>query len=206
MKYPGPIYRALPRDRTFHRMNTATTDTALTTWTIDAMHSAVGFSIRHLMITTVRGEFQTISGSIRFDPAHPESTQIEASIPVASISTRQEQRDAHLRSAELFDAEKYPTATFRSTRARSVGAGQVEVIGDLTLRGVTRALTLAVTDITGEQKDHRGATRMGATATAKIKRSDFGMTYNMVLEAGGVALADEVALTIDVSLVKSAAA
>jgi polyisoprenoid-binding protein YceI len=187
-------------------MNTATTDTAITTWNLDPMHSAVGFSIRHLMITNVRGEFQTISGTVRFDPKHPESTQIEASIPVASISTRQEQRDAHLRGAELFDAEKYPTATFRSTRARSAGAGQVEVIGDLTLRGVTREITLAVADVTGEQKDHRGGTRMGATATAKIKRSDFGMTYNMVLEAGGVALADEVSLTIDVSLVKSAAA
>ncbi len=187
-------------------MNTPTSSLASTTWTLDPMHSTVGFSIRHLMITNVRGEFQTISGSVRFDANHPESTQIEASIPVASISTRQEQRDAHLRGAELFDAEKYPTATFRSTQARSAGTGKVEVIGDLTLRGVTREITLAVTDVTGEQKDHRGGVRIGATATAKIKRSDFGMTYNMVLEAGGVALADEVSLTIDVSLVKSNAA
>jgi polyisoprenoid-binding protein YceI len=187
-------------------MNTPTSSLASTIWTLDPMHSTVGFSIRHLMITNVRGEFQTISGSVRFDANHPESTQIEASIPVASISTRQEQRDAHLRGAELFDAASHPTATFRSTRARSAGAGKAEVIGDLTLRGVTREITLAVSDVTGEQKDHRGAIRMGATATAKIKRSDFGMTYNMVLEAGGVALADEVSLTIDVSLVKSVGA
>ena len=187
-------------------MNTTTNDVALTTWTIDSMHSSVGFSIRHLMITNVRGEFHTLSGTVRHDAKHPEATVIEASIPIASISTHQEQRDAHLRSAELFDAANHPTATFRSTRARSTGAGAAEITGDLTLRGVTRAITLAVTDITGEQKDHRGGTRMGATATAKIKRSDFGMTYNMVLEAGGVALADEVSLTIDVSLAKSVGA
>lgn len=203
MKYAAPVYRAPPQRRSFRLMNTPTSSLASTTWTIDPMHSAVGFSIRHLMITNVRGEFQTISGTVRFDPSHPESAQIQATIPVASISTRQEQRDAHLRGAELFDAAKHPTATFRSTQARSVGAGNIEVIGDLTLRGVTREITLAVTDVTGEQKDHRGGVRIGATAAAKIKRSDFGMTYNMVLEAGGLALADEVSLTIDVSLVKS---
>ena len=126
-------------------------------------------------------------------------------LPAASIHTRDAQRDAHLRSADFFDAEKHPTITFQSTRARAAGAGALEVTGDLTIRGTTREVTLAVVDITGEQKDFQGNARVGASATAKISRSAFGMMFAKVLETGGVALADEVSLTLDVSLVKDKA-
>jgi polyisoprenoid-binding protein YceI len=187
-------------------MNTTMSTATTTTWTLDPLHTTVGFSIRHMMITNVRGEFQKVTGTARYDAAHPEAAVIEVSIPSASISTREPQRDAHLRSAAFFDVENHPAITFTSTRVRGVGAGQIEVIGDLTMRGTTREVTLAVNDITGEQKDHQGNLRIGASITGKIKRSDFGITYNMVLEAGGIALSDEVALTIDIALVKDKAA
>jgi polyisoprenoid-binding protein YceI len=202
----GPAYRARAPRRTFGRMNTATTDTTTTTWTLDSLHTTVGFSIRHMMITNVRGEFQKVTGTARYDAAHPEAAVIQVAIPAASISTREPQRDAHLKSAAFFDVENHPTITFTSTRVRGVGAGQIEVTGDLTMRGTTREVTLAVNDITGEQKDHQGNQRIGASITGKIKRSDFGITYNMVLEAGGIALSDEVAVTIDIALVKDKAA
>jgi len=186
-------------------MNTTNDATAKTTWTLDPAHTAVGFSVRHLMITNVRGEFQSVSGTVRYDADKPEATAILVTLPAASIHTREAQRDAHLRSAEFFDAEHHPTITFRSTRARAVGARALEVTGDLTIRGTTREVTLAVVEITGEQRDFQGKTRIGASATTKISRSDFGMTFNKVLEAGGIALGDEVSLTLDVSLVKDTA-
>jgi polyisoprenoid-binding protein YceI len=198
------LYCQAASERIFRPMNT-TNDETTTTWTIDPVHTTVGFSIRHLMVANVRGEFQSVSGTVRYDADRPEATTIEVTIPTTSIHTRDAQRDAHLQSPELFDAEQHPTITFRSTRARATGVGALEVTGDLTLRGTTHEVTLAVVDISGEQKDLQGNTRIGAGATTKIRRSDFGMTFNKVLEAGGVALGDEVSLTLDASLVKDKA-
>lgn len=173
-------------------------------WNVDPFHTTVGFSVRHLMITNVRGVFDQVQGTVHYDPAQVEETQIQISVPVQSVNTRVAQRDEHLRSDHFFDAERHPTATFRSTQVRA-GSGGVAVTGDLTIRGVTRLVVLVVEEITGERRDHNGATKIGVSATAKIKRSDFGITYNRLLEAGGVAIADEISLTLDVSLVKAEA-
>jgi polyisoprenoid-binding protein YceI len=201
------VYRGRAPERIFPCMNITqhetTTTATTTTWVLDPVHTTVGFSVRHLMVTNVRGEFQKVTGRVRYTAGRPEAAEVEAEIRADSISTHEPQRDAHLRSADFFDAQNHPIVAFRSSAVRSVGPGRLEVAGRLTIRGTTRDVTLAVDEVTGEQKDHNGKTRMGASATAKIRRSDFGMTYNKVLEAGGFAVADEIAITIDVSLVKS---
>jgi len=181
------------------------TNAKTTTWTIDAMHSAVGFCVRHLMVANARGYFRGVTGTVTYDASRPELAAIRVDIAAASIDTRLEPRDAHLRGADFFDVENYPTITFRSTHVHVKPAGGLELKGDLTLRGTTREVTLFVVEITNEQKDHNKRVRMGASATATIKRSDFGMTYNLLLEAGGIALADDVALTFDMSLLQDAA-
>ncbi len=190
-------------------MNTNTTVPVTTqqaparaSYTLDASHSHAAFGVRHLMISTVRGEFRTISGSATYDPAKPAATTLRATLQVASIDTRDEKRDGHLRSPDFFDAEKYPTIEFVSKRAVPVSAEELQVVGDLTIHGVTREVTLAVTDITPEHKDPWGNARIGATATAKIKRSDFGMTWNAALEAGGVLVGDEVKIQIEAELTR----
>lgn len=171
------------------------------TWTIDPSHTSATFSVRHMMITNVRGEFQKVSGTVTFDPQHPERATLEASLDVASINTRDAQRDAHLRSADFFDAEKHPTILFASRSVRRGDAG-LEIVGDLTIRGTTREVVLRVDGPTPEHTDPWGNVRIGASATTKIKRSDFGMTWNNVLEAGGVLVGDEVTIHLDVSLVR----
>lgn len=176
---------------------------AITQWTLDPGHSAVGFSVRHLMITNVRGEFEKFRGEITYDPDRPEATRIEATIDVASLNTREQKRDADLRSALFFDADKHPQMTFVSKSARAVGDGNLEVTGDLTIRGTTREVVLSVHDISAVQVDMRKNPRMGATAQTKIKRSDFGMTWNAALETGGVVVGDVVTITLEASLVKA---
>lgn len=179
-----------------------TPETTATQWTIDGAHSAASFSVRHMMITNVRGEFQKLSGHVSYDPKRPESAHISAAIDVASISTREGQRDAHLRSPDFFDADKHPQITFESTSVRPVRGGELEVKGNLTIRGTTREIVLHVEGPTAEHVDPWGKVRVGAQATAKIRRSEFGMTWNSAIEAGGVLVGDEVSITLDVSLVK----
>jgi polyisoprenoid-binding protein YceI len=182
--------------------STSTSPTTATRWTLDPGHSAVGFSVRHLMITNVRGEFEKFHGEVTYDAAHPEATRIETTIDVASLNTREAKRDSDLRSALFFDVENHPTMTFVSKRARAAGDGNLEVTGDLTIRGITHEVTLSVTDISAAQ-DMRGNSRIGATASTKVKRSDFGMTWNKALETGGVVVGDVVTITLEVSLVKA---
>ncbi len=196
----APTYRTEPRPDMVGRMKTNPIPSEL--WTMDPAHTTIGFRVRHLMITNVRGTFARPRGTVRYDPSRPEATQIEVDIPADSVSTNEPQRDAHLRSPDFFDAEKFPTISFRSTGARAAANGALEVTGELTIRGTQRPVTLAVVEVTGKQRDHRGLTRIGASATTSIRRSDFGITYNRALEAGGIAIADEVALTFDVSLVE----
>jgi len=181
---------------------TPTTATTATRWTLDPGHSAVGFSVRHLMITNVRGEFEKFRGEVTYDAAHPEATRIEATIDVASLNTREAKRDADLRSALFFDVENHRAMTFVSKSARSAGDGSLEVTGDLTIRGTTREVTLSVRDISAAQ-DMRGNSRIGATASTRIKRSDFGMTWNKALETGGVVVGDVVTITLEASLLKA---
>jgi polyisoprenoid-binding protein YceI len=179
--------------------------TAATTWRVDPIHTTVGFGIRHLMVTTVRGVFERVTGTVCYAPDRPEAAQIEIAIEAASVSTHDRQRDDHLRNADFFDVTMHPTIHFRSTAVRRAAEGGFAVAGDLTLRGVTRPITLDVHEVTRPHRDFRGVRRIGASATARVLRSDFGITYNILLEAGGIALADEVALTIDLSLVENAA-
>jgi polyisoprenoid-binding protein YceI len=183
--------------------STSTAPTTATRWTLDPGHSAVGFSVRHLMITNVRGEFEKFRGDVAYDAAHPEATRIEATIEVASINTREAKRDADLRGGLFFDVENHPQMTFVSKRARAVSDGNLEVTGDLSLRGTTREVTLSVRDVSAPQTDMRGNPRIGATASTQIKRSEFGMTWNKALETGGVVVGDVVTITLELSLLKA---
>jgi polyisoprenoid-binding protein YceI len=180
-----------------------TTPSTTTRWTLDPGHSAVGFSVRHLMITNVRGEFEKFRADVVYDAARPGATRIDATIDVASLNTREAKRDSDLRSALFFDAENHPQMTFASKSARALGDGNLEVTGDLTIRGASHEVTLSVHDISAAT-DMRGNSRIGATATTKIKRSDFGMTWNKALETGGVVVGEVVTITVEVSLVKVA--
>ncbi len=175
------------------------------TWNLDAAHTSVQFSVRHLMVSTVRGAFGKVSGTVQADEQDPTRSKIEATIDAASIDTRIEKRDAHLKSADFLDVAKYPTITFVSKKIERAGQDHFKVTGDLTLHGVTREVTLDVEGPTAEIKDPFGKTRAGALATATINRKDFGLTWNQALEAGGVAVGDEVKITIDVEATKQAA-
>jgi polyisoprenoid-binding protein YceI len=169
----------------------------MSSYTIDASHSNVGFSVRHMMISNVRGEFQQYSGEFSYDPAKPEATSARVTIELASINTHDEKRDGHLRSGDFFDVEHHPQMTFVSKSAAARGDG-LDVVGDLTIRGVTHEVTLRVEDITDENKDPWGNLRRGASASTKIKRSDYGIVWNAGLEAGGVLVSDEVKIHLDI--------
>lgn len=189
-----------------HVASTATLlpkDDPMATWNIDTSHSSVQFSIRHLMITNVRGEFTGVIGQIDLDPASPAAAKITASIDTKTVNTREAKRDEHLRSGDFFEVEKFPTITFASTGVTVKSAGHLEVTGDLTIRGVTKPVTLAVEGPTKEEKDPWGNTRIGASATTTIDRRDFGLTWNAAIESGGVLVGHDVKLTIDVSLVRA---
>lgn len=174
----------------------------LTTWNIDPAHSHVEFAVRHLMISTVKGRFADVKGIVKTDDADFSKGHAEVTIAAASIDTRDAQRDAHLRSADFFEVEKFPVLTFRSTRIEPGSGNSFKLIGDVTIRGVVREVTLDAT-AEGRGKDPWGGERAGFSATGKIRRSDFGLTWNQVLEAGGVAVADEIKISIDVELVKA---
>lgn len=172
-------------------------------YTIDGSHSKAQFAVRHLMVSTVRGEFSKMQGWVEYDEKKPEAIRIEATIDVASINTGEPKRDEHLKSADFFDLAKYPTITFRSKSARKTASG-LAVTGDLTMHGVTREVVLNVEGPSPEVRDPWGNFRRGATATTKINRKDFGLTWNAVLETGGLAVGEEVSITIDVEAVRPA--
>jgi polyisoprenoid-binding protein YceI len=184
-------------------MSTATIQApaALTTWAIDPSHSEAAFAVRHLMIATVRGRFSDIKGTVAVEDDDFRTARVEAAIGVGSIDTREPQRDAHLRSADFFDAEHFPTMTLRSRRVESAGEGRFTMTGDLTIRGVTRPVVFDVTD-EGRARDPWGGQRAGFSARTTINRTDFGLTWNAALETGGVLVGDEVKISIDVELIK----
>jgi polyisoprenoid-binding protein YceI len=171
------------------------------TYEIDATHSSVHFSVRHMMLSNVRGEFAKVSGTIKFDREKPENSSVEVVIDPSSINTRDAQRDTHLKSADFLDVEKSPEMRFKSKQIE-VNHDGGNIKGDLTIRGVTREVTLDVEGPTPEVKDPWGKQRIGASATAKLNRKDFGLTWNAALEAGGVMVGDEVKITIDVEAVR----
>jgi polyisoprenoid-binding protein YceI len=176
----------------------------MSTYQIDSAHTHAQFKVRHLMISNVKGDFDKVTGTITLDDANPAASSINVTIDINSISTREPQRDAHLKSADFFDAEKFPTMTFVSTAVVKSGEDSYEVVGNLTLHGVTQTIDLNVESVTPEVKDPFGLYRRGAEAKATILRSDFGLKYNSVLEAGGVAIGDQVHITIDTEFTRQA--
>jgi polyisoprenoid-binding protein YceI len=176
-----------------------------TVYDIDPAHSSAHFSVRHMMITNVRGEFTKVSGTVTFDPDNPGASQVEATIDVASLHTREEQRDAHLKSADFFDVAKFPEIKFVSKSVERLGDGEHSVKGDLTIHGVTKEVTFRVDGPTPEIKDPWGNTKAGATATAKINRKDFGLVWNVALETGGVLVGEQVSISLEVELARRAA-
>ncbi len=174
---------------------------AADTYEIDPAHTAVQFSVRHMMISNVRGEFTKLSGRATGDVAHPTAATVEATIDAASIDTRNEKRDEHLRSPDFLDVAKFPTITFRSTKVEKAGAGW-KLTGDLTLHGVTKPVVLDVGNVTPPTKDPWGNMRIGAQASTTINRQDFGVSFNKALDGGGVLVGDEIAITIDVEVMK----
>lgn len=173
-----------------------------TTWKIDPAHSSATFSIKHMMIAKVNGAFDKVSGQLTLDRDDFSKSKVDADIEAASINTHEAQRDAHLRSADFFDVEKYPTISFRSNKVERKGDGELSVLGDLTIHGVTKSVTLNVEGPTDELKDPWGQMKIGASGTTKIKRKDFGLTWNAALEAGGVLVGDDVAITLEMQFVK----
>jgi polyisoprenoid-binding protein YceI len=171
------------------------------TWQIDTSHSAAQFAVRHMMVATVRGGFGAMTGTVVWNAADPTKSTVEATIDAKSIDTRIEKRDAHLRSPDFFDVAKYPTITFKSTRVEGK-PGALKLIGDLTMHGVTRRVVFDVEGPTPPVKAG-DAMKMGAVATAKINRSDFGLTWNRAIEAGGVTVGEEVTITVDLELTRS---
>jgi polyisoprenoid-binding protein YceI len=191
-------------------MNTAVTPASPsikpTKWQIDPTHSAAHFSVRHLMISNVRGEFTKLSGSALILPADPAKSSVEITIDAASVNTREPQRDEHLRSPDFLDVAKYSTLTFRSKRIDALGADNFKVIGDLTIHGVTKEVTFDVEGPTPAVKDPWGNIRAGITASGKINRKDFGLVWNALTEAGGMVVGEEVKITIEAELIQQAAA
>src|SRR2546426_3508372 len=174
------------------------------TWAIDASHSQATFSVRHMMISTVKGHFNVLSGQLRIDEAHPESSWVEAEVDAASIDTRDEKRNGHLRSPDFFDVEKFPKITFKSTKVEHVGGQDYKVTGDLTMHGVTRQVTFNAEYAGQLQKDAFGLRRAGLAAKATINRKDFGLNWNVALETGGVMVSDKVNIEIDLEAVQQA--
>lgn len=170
-------------------------------WNIDPAHSQVTFSVRHMMISNARGRFEKFNGSVEFDPNDLSSLRVDVAIDTASINTREEARDNHLRSDDFFASDRYPTAMFRSTGAVVEKRGNVKLQGDLTIRETTRPVTLDV-EFAGLVKSPWGTTNAGFSASTKINRKDWGLTWNQVLEAGGLLVGDEVRLEIELELIK----
>jgi polyisoprenoid-binding protein YceI len=181
----------------------ASTASTTTTWNIDPTHSVAEFKVKHMMISNVKGQFAKVSGTLRLDESDLTNSSVEAQIDASSIGTRDEQRDAHLKSADFLHVEKFPSLSFKSTRVKTVGEGELEVEGDLSIRGVTRKVTFKVEGPTSPAKDPWGNTRIAVSATTKINRKDFGLTWNTALETGGILVGDDVNITLDVEFVKA---
>ncbi|HJX54219.1 MAG TPA: YceI family protein [Polyangia bacterium] len=175
------------------------------TWDVDPAHSSVEFSVRHMMVSTVKGHFQKVKGTVELDEKDPTKSTVEVSIETASIDTREAKRDAHLKSAAFFDAAKFPAIAFKSTKVEKAGKGKFKVTGNLTMHGITKPVVLAVEGPSASIKDPYGRTVRGVMATGKLDRKDWGMTWNQALDSGGMVVSDEVKLEINAELAERAA-
>jgi len=174
-------------------------------WEIDASHSQATFSVKHMMVSTVRGHFNVLSGHLHIDEQNPQNSWVEAQVDAASIDTRDERRDGHLRSADFFDVQTYPTITFKSTRVEHISGNEYNVTGDLAMHGVTRPVTLKA-EYFGQGKNPWGLTVAGLSAKTKINRKDWGLNWNQTLETGGWLVSEDVTIEIDVETVQKPAA
>ena len=182
---------------------TTATPAVTTTWKLDPAHSHAEFKVKHMMISNVKGSFSSLSGTLTEHATDATLSSVEATIDIGTVSTGDAQRDTHLKSADFFDVEKYPTMTFKSTQVKPNSDGGYDVTGDLTMHGVTRQQTFAVEGPTPPTKDPWGNTRIGLSATAKINRKDYGLNWNAALEAGGVLVGETVSVTMEVQFVKA---
>lgn len=169
-------------------------------WEIDPAHSHAAFSVKHMMISTVKGQFNVLHGTFNIDEANPANSSVDAEVETASIDTHDANRDNHLRSADFFDVEHYPTITFKSTSVEPTGDGEYKAVGTLTMHGVTKEAVFTV-EYNGQAKDPWGMQRAGLNAKTKINRKDFGLTYNSALEAGGVLVGEDVKVDLDLEAV-----
>jgi polyisoprenoid-binding protein YceI len=174
-------------------------------WQLDKAHSSINFSVRHMMISTVRGRFEDFDGTFEVHEADPTQSKIAVEIQTASINTKEPQRDGHLKSPDFFDAEKYPTITFKSNRVEKVDDQHVRLVGDLTIKDVTKEVALDV-EYAGQAKSPWGTVNAGFTAQTKISRKEWGLTWNVALETGGVLVGDEITITIELEIIKQAEA
>jgi len=175
---------------------------AVSTWAIDADHSSVQFKVKHLMVSNVKGNFNKFSGAVTIDDSDVTKSKVDVTIDAASIDTANAKRDEHLRSPDFFDVAKYPTLKFVSTKVAKAGEGRLKVTGNLTIHGVTKEVVLDVEGPSPAVKDPWGNTKSGASATTKINRKDFGLTWNKALETGGMVVGEEVLITLEVELLK----
>lgn len=175
---------------------------ALTTFTIDPSHTEAGFAVKHLMISTVRGRFADVKGQVVFNPSDLTSGSVDVTIATATVDTRDAQRDTHLRSADFFDVEQFPAMTFKSRRIQNVQGDAFQVVGDLTIKGVTREVVLDAEN-QGLQKDPWGGERAGFSAKTVINRKDYGLGWNVALEAGGILVGEDVKINLDIELIKA---
>ncbi len=172
-------------------------------WHIDPLHSLAEFSVKHMMISTVRGQFGGVKGAVVYDPKNPARSTVEATIDCSTVNTGEPKRDADLRSAEFFDIQHYPTMKFKSTHVEAAGQGKLLVTGNLTINAITRQVVLNVDGPNGPIKDTNGREKLGLNATTKVSRKEFGILYNPVMETGGVAVSDEVTINLDIELIRN---
>ena len=181
----------------------AAAQTTTSTWNLDPVHSVAEFKVKHMMISNVKGQFTGLTGALALDEKDIANSRVEATIDASTINTREAQRDAHLKSADFFDVEQFPTLNFRATDVRRTGDEELAVAGDLTIHGVTREVTFQVEGPTAAGKDPWGNTRIGLSAMTKINRKDFGLTWNAALETGGILVGEDVTITLDLQFVKA---
>jgi|SRR5580704_693671 polyisoprenoid-binding protein YceI len=179
------------------------TSTAVTTWKIDPVHSSAEFKVKHMMVSNIKGSIQGMTGDLTEHATDASLSSIDATLDASTVNTGLADRDAHLKAADFLDTEKYPKITFKSTKVEKKGSEEYAVTGNLTIHGVTKPVTLTVEGPSAPQKDPYGNTRIGLSATTKINRRDYGLSYNGLLEAGGLVVGDEVHITLDVEFIKA---
>lgn len=175
-----------------------------TSWRIDPLHSSAQFSVRHMMISTVRGQFGGVKGSVLYNPRNPKASSVEATIDCSTINTGEPKRDSDLKTAEFFDVQHYPVMTFKSKRVDSAGRGKLKMTGELTINAITRQVVLNIEGPTQPVKDTQGREKVGVRGVTKISRKEYGILYNPVMETGGVAVSDEVSIILEIELIRNA--